>query len=241
MTERATPLTSGFEKKDLLLGTDLAPELYYVNHFDLLPEETKKLLTTQSKTLVITSFGQKETDPGFEDDVIEFLRNGELYIIIRDKKLIGIKHAQALTYDNHSILYLGGAAFSPEAQGNGLNSRLTSHLISSYSADLLTARTQNPNIYKMFERMCNVVWPQPENPTPPHIQEVGLFMIQSLNRTPESFNAVTLVDRKTYGTTLYDTIPHPQSSSWRINEFFNTQLDFAQGDSMIIIGEISRS
>jgi len=157
--------------------------------------------------------------------------------LYKDGKVIGIKLVQILSFESSRILYLAGTAIDPEWQGRGLNSQLTSSLIQSHNIDVMVARTQNPNNYKMLQRFCGTVWPQGDSKPPQFIQKIGLHMADRLGRTSGTFNPQTLVDKDTYGSAIYETIPHPQSSSPEINACVHTMdvivcdVDFHMGFS----------
>jgi len=215
-------------------------DLYYTQHFDNLPPVTKEDIFQKAKTLISISFGQNQEDPDFDEDTTKFLKNGELYVLYKDGKVIGIKLVQILSFESSRILYLAGTAIDPEWQGRGLNSQLTSSLIQSHNIDVMVARTQNPNNYKMLQRFCGTVWPQGDSKPPQFIQKIGLHMADRLGRTSGTFNPQTLVDKDTYGSAIYETIPHPQSSSPEINALFANLLNFADGDSLLTIGEVNK-
>lgn len=234
-------ITTGLERlSNEILGIS-SVYLYNIDHLDNLPEVAKKELLEKSIPLISQSFGQRQGDPNFKEDVEKFLRNGELYIIThKDAEVIGIRLVQAWVFKNLRILYLAGSAISPNWQRAGLNLRLTSWIASSRNVDITVARTQNPNIYSMMQKFCSKVWPKLEESTPENIQEIGLEMAQRLSRTTDKFNPNILVEIETYGSSLYDTIPHPQNRDQNINNLFSTLLDFGRGDSIFVIGETSK-
>jgi len=170
---------------------------------------------------------------------MRFIRNGEMYVLRCGEALIGMKLVRMLSCCQRSVLYNAGTVIALEWQRRGVNTRLTRWIVQSRGAEIVASRTQNPNIYRTLQLTCSRVWPQMHERTPENIQQIALCVAQKVNGTLETFDRQRLVDRGTYGDTLYDTIPFPENPSPVIRELFSQYVDAKRGDSMLVIGEVS--
>lgn len=210
----------------------------YAESYDGLAREQRDRLFEDSRQLISKSFGQRTTDTSFDEDVRRFLRNGEVYLLTHGEELIGLKLVQVFQCCRRRVLYNAGTAIAPEWQRRGMNTRLTQWLVQSRGAEVVVSRTPNPNIYRMLQLLCFRVWPQLGEGTPAYIQQIGVCVAKRVNTTLETFDRERLVDRGTYGSTLYDTILPPENTSPLIQELFSRYVDVQRGDSMLVVGEV---
>lgn len=210
----------------------------YAESYDGLARERRDRLFEDSRQLISKSFGQKTTDTSFNRDVRRFIRNGEIYLLTHGEELIGLKLVQVFRCCRRRVFYNAGTAIAPAWQRRGINTRLTQWLVRSRDAEVVVSRTQNPNIYRTLQLLCSRVWPQLGERTPAYIQQIGVCVAKRINATIETFDSERLVDRGTYGSTLYDTIPPPENMSPLIQELFSRYVDVQRGDSMLVIGEV---
>jgi len=213
-------------------------EVAYAERYDELARKQQDRLFEESQHLISRSFGQRITDPSFGDDVERFIRNGELYLLTHGGELIGLKLVQVFRCCRRRVVYNAGTAITPEWQRRGINTRLTQWLVRSRGAEVVVSRTQNPNIYRTLQHICSRVWPQLGKRAPAYIQQIGVCVAKRINATLETFDRERLIDRGTYGSTLYDTIPSPENTSPLIKELFSRYVNVQRGDSMLVVGEV---
>ncbi len=216
-------------------------EVAYAESYDGLARERRDRLFKDSQRLISRSFGQRITDTSFDEDVRRFLRNGEIYLLTHGEELVGLKLVQVFRCCRRRVLYNAGTAIAPEWQRRGVNTHLTRWLIRSRGAEVVVSRTQNPNIYRTLQLVCFRVWPRLGEKTPAYIRQIGVCVAKRINATLETFDRERLVDRGTYGSALYDTIPPPENASLLIKELFSRYVNMRRGDSMLVIGEVSPS
>lgn len=214
-------------------------QVAYIENYDGLAQEQREYFFEESRLLISKSFGQKTTDTSFDEDVMRFIRNGEMYILRYGDVLIGMKLVRMLSCCQRSVLYNAGTVIALEWQRRGVNTRLTRWLVQSRGAEIVASRTQNPNIYRTLQLVCSRVWPQLDKRTPVDIQQISVCVAKRVNATLETFDRERLVDRGTYGSTLYDTISPPENMSPLIKELFSQYVNVQRGDSMLVIGEVS--
>ncbi len=212
----------------------------YIESYDGLVKGQRDCVFEDSRWLISKSFGQRITDASFDEDVRRFIRNGEMYMLMQGEALIGMKLVQTFSCCQRRVLYNAGTVIAPEWQRRGINTCLTRWLVQLRRAEIVASRTQNPNIYRTLQLICSRVWPQLDKRTPADIQQIAACVAQKVNGTLETFDRQRLVDRETYGDTLYDTIPFPENTSPLIKELFSQYVDAQRGDSMLVVGEVSR-
>jgi hypothetical protein len=134
-----------------------------------------------------------------------------------------------------NVLYLCGTVVRKEYQQQGFFGLINRLEIanSPVMPDLFVGRTQNPIIYSAMSRLVRTAHPNGEQ-IPEHIKNVGMVIARDMLAMPD-FDPDTFVGRGTYGECLYDEIPYSKA-----RPFFDKalKLDYKQGDSVLVVGEL---
>ncbi len=180
-----------------------------------------------------------------------------IYIRGEDGELIGFGGSGLEEIDGRSVVHLKGAAILPEYQGKGLYNILTP-LRAIREAEkngpevYVGTRTQNPRVFEYMTGKLGLH---------PHINEAPAKDLEDLaesyaqlvrdkhsdfrSREGAGFEKDTFVVKRAYGFIdkqgvergfcMYgDNLPHAKDKN--IDDYLNKNLDFDNGDAMILIG-----
>jgi hypothetical protein len=211
-----------------------------IGNFNQLIEEIKANLIRKIVPILEEAFGQVYMHDLSNEDVVDFLQNGDLYLL-RDnrEKLIGVELLKFITLENTTIMYTGGAAIFPEYQNQHLHRNFRLYMIEKYKPDYIAGRTQNPIVYNIYSRIPGMVYPQFNCVIPESIQKLAANIAQYLHF--DNFDPTTLIHKGAYGESIYgkDIYPIIDTSSYT-GKLFST-LDINRGDAFLILKDTTKS
>jgi len=192
---------------------------------------------TEIAEVVRQAFGSPMTD----EDIYNHLVHPEIvYILRQQKKLIAMGSFTPMSVLDQSILYIEGVAIHPLVQAGELFQEFTSLALDGQK--LVALRTQNPRMYRAFQKICTHVCPSPECKKLcllENSQQAGLLHVK---RGLAGKLGMEIDDRgvarRFYPMPLYTSEPyHPL-----ISPFFKEQLelDYLNGDSVLCVGSLNR-
>lgn len=170
--------------------------------------------------------------PITEDDVCNHLFDADrTYLLEHDGALVGFSSYKHLHTEHGAVLYLSGIAIDRSAHGKGLFRCVNEHALASYDPDYLVMRTQNPVIYRGVERLVDMICPA-RCPSPERVLDIARRF------AGKEMEPDTHVVRGLYGTSLYDVIP----ADLPTRDFFDEclRMDYARGDSVVIVGVLKK-
>lgn len=179
-----------------------------------------------------------------------------IYIRAGDGELVGFGGSGLEEVDGKSVVHLKGAAILPEYQGLGLYNILTP-LRAVREAEkngpevYVGTRTQNPRV---FEYMTGKLGLHPQTDSEPDedLESLAASYAQLVydehsdfrSQGGVGFDKDTFVVKRAYGFidaqglergfSMYNDIPHAKDK--RIEDYLHSNLDFNNGDAMILVG-----
>ncbi len=185
-------------------------------------------------------------------------------VFVREKSggLLGFSSSDVVTIeDDVPVIYLQGTVLAKAGQRRGVYNvvnplRILTEMTSlGVDEALVGTRTQNPVVFKNMVRKLGL-FPQPERETPELFSVLAKSLAQVLYdyhsdfKHPDGlqFDEKSLVARMAYGKLdesgnpkgicMYGTLPWADDDEV-VNEFLRKNVDFQNGDAMILLGKVS--
>lgn len=208
-----------------------------IGNFDELPSDVADNLLCQAIPIIEKSFGQVYKKDLSDQDVIDFLTNGTLYLVLNnEKKVVGVELLQLITIEDVKIMYTGGVILYPEYQGKNIHSDFRSNMIERNKPNYVAGRTQSPIVYNIYCKSPGIVYPTYNTLVPDSIQKLASELSNSLGLT--NFDPTTLIQKGAYGESIYSKDKYPTiDPNSDIGKLFS-QLDIENGDAFLIIKKI---
>lgn len=207
---------------------------------EVIHNPSKKILGRERENLVdkLTEIARDGfgSDMGRDDVENHVLNVDMLYLMSVKGEMVGFSSYEFMAFKSKRVLYLSGVAVKIGFQKKGLFGRMNKKAIAKGGFELLVMRTQNPVIYGATEKMVKVLYPNREMMTPEDIKEVAVrIAIGKLKM--QDFDRDTFVGRKTYGQSLYTTIPDYAPTKELFDRIL--KLDYRSGDSVMLVGVLA--
>jgi len=198
-----------------------------------------------------------------ESDVIAHAIEVSTAVYIKNKigELLAFSTCVPEKIENSIVIHLKGTAVRPEIQGEGLYSiliplRILFEAQKHNGKDLLIGtRTPNPRVYEKVVKLG--LYPRINEPTPDYLKPIAkeyAAIVRQKHSDFQSkkgleFDADKLIARRAYGifkengeeetySMLGDNIPSARDE--RITEFMKKNLNYKNGDAVILIGPYSK-
>ncbi|MBI4440796.1 hypothetical protein HY639_01385 [Candidatus Woesearchaeota archaeon] len=158
-------------------------------------------------------------------------RHATFVLVLRDNTRRAVAYAvnEELELQGKKVNYFATALFRREVQRHGLYSELNDLRASLLPADVLMTRTQNPVVYRAFNRLCADrgyrVFPQAEK-TP---AEVIALAKEFCNEVTESL----VVPGVYFNRSLMDDTPAPKTL---LEQRLWSTLSVDKGDALVVVG-----
>ena len=167
--------------------------------------------------------------PMERDDVEKHLIHVDrTYLLFAEDRLVGFSSYDFHETSDGSVLYLSGIALDRSAHGRGLFAAVNARALDEYDPQYFVMRTQNPVIYRGVEKLVDTIYPGSGVSPAPVLRIARHF-------AGAPMEDATHVVRGLYGTCLYDDVPLLQPTRRFFDECL--RMDYARGDSVVIVGE----
>lgn len=198
-----------------------------------------------------------------ETDVITHAIEVSTAVFIKDQhnRLLAFSTCVPEYVGMHTVIHLKGTAVYPEIQGEGLYSiliplRVLFEAEKHKSKELLVGtRTQNPRVYEKTVKLG--LYPRFDKPTPDYLKPIAKEYAALVREKHSDFKSKrglefdmdNLIVRRAYGNVnakgeeetfcMYgDNVPNARDE--RVNEFIRKNLNFKNGDVVLLIGAYSK-
>lgn len=225
-----------------------------------LSKKEQYMLVQQAIPVTRKAFGNEGVT---ETDIITHAIEVSTAIYLKNKygDLLAFSTCVPEDVTSGTIVHLKGTAVRPESQGKGFYSILIPLRVLVEAEKhpnkklLVGTRTQNPRVYEKSIKLG--LFPKYDQPTPEYLKPVACdyaALVREKHSDFQSekgleFDSDVLVARRAYGFVneagqeetfcMYgDNVPKARDE--RINQFINNNLDFQNGDAVILIGSFSR-
>jgi hypothetical protein len=229
-------------------------------------ETLTKELMEEYKTASVPAARNGFGNPNITESDIELhVLKSNTTIFVRDVSgsILGFSSSDIINVNGTPIIYLQGTAISRTDQGKGIYNVFNPlRIVCEMDGLGLTeayvgTRTQSPitfwNMVKKFE-----MFPRPKQETPEEIGKIAESLAQDLYDNHSdfqhpgglTFNPKTLVHKMAYGN-MVNGVPtgfcmYGNNIPWvkedqEINDFLRANVDFQNGDAMILLGKVDYS
>lgn len=137
-------------------------------------------------------------------------------------------------WQGKKIVYFGGIMVYPKLQDLNYGCSLIRKAMETVKADYLALRTQNPQMYASFAKVCGDTYPNGKK-IPKDVEEIGNFLAREVLMMSDYDNK-TMMEKGTYGKCLYGKIPAPKNG---VEEVFKNLNPF-NGDSVLAIAKAEK-
>jgi len=215
-------------------------KVYSLGKFSSLSGTEQQLLFNKLYFLTQCGFSQPSSYE-LEQDTWGHVSNAEfLYLVVEDQdNIISYSLFNIYQWQRKSILYLSGSMVDPKFQGKGISSNVLKFVAARFQTDYIAARTQNPVMYSSFHKACDKAYPSfhTNDKIPQIIKAIGFYLAKDILKM-KFYLPDKMVGIETYGHCLYGK--EPLHSSKTIDEVFKKNVNLKRGDSVLLIGTISK-
>lgn len=170
-----------------------------------------------------------------DSDQYTFSEKNRVYLVLSGSDISAIFLHKAKEYRDIPGLGVGICLVHENYQGQGLMSQLIKLAIWDTSAQFLVLNTQNQHMVQTIRQFCPKGYLHPiDSPIPDEIRA----MAQSFVHHPDQYDAEHMIERRFYsdGNPLYGDRRNRISTHEDIQRFFEENVHFDQGDSVLVIG-----
>jgi len=232
-----TSSLSRFERKGIIQGN--YQTLFVVKGSDLLPY--RQSIVPRLNKLWTSALKRDSNDElVIKDSTTYPFSEKHRVFLVQDntnKDVVAIYTHRKEIVENISILKIGICLVHSNFQGKGIIGKLIEQSIKDLDTNILSFHTQNQHMVRAVRKFCppGNLFPVDGN-IPNEIKEIGVKMA----KYPERFDADHMIERKFYleGNPLYGDRKEIVNKSKTISNFFETNVDFQNGDSLLVIGLI---
>ena len=187
--------------------------------------------------LVMEGFTQTEVSDDLHKDMIYHLQKCDTILLTLHRQgVVYDRVGSFLTYSmvkrekQKPIMYFGGIMVYPDLQDNGYGSALMRYAMKREVFSYVALRTQNPQMYASFAKVCEETFP---NGTPPtsEVEKAGKVIATMLQM--QHYQSKRMIEKGTYGASLYKRTVKPRGIA--LHAF--KHLNIKRGDSLIAVGE----
>lgn len=215
------------------------PENYQVYHFDSGSELTPftEVLMPDLIRVWGSALSRSDDDPLVVEDSAKypFVNTNSLFLVEDQDGLAAIYLYHPIEYQGMRGVYVNICLVDQEHQGQGLMKRLIQASIERTEAKFLCLHTQNPHMVRTVRSFC------PEGylfPIDSSVSGQGLELAQLFCHNAQQFDGPVMIERGMYlgGNPLYGDRRERRTTDVDIEAFFENNVDFQKGDSVLVIG-----
>lgn len=174
----------------------------------------------------LTSHGfVQPVSPELIDDVAAHIA-GDLVVRIFDDDGEEVGFATFSVHED--LLYLNGIMLDPAVQGNSYAQNVISFARDRFDSAYLGLRTQNPKMWSVGKRMCDIWLPDLDDRLP----DKGLQGV--IDRLQKERNLPHPLHEACYGEALYGDKPVHRDEA--IQRWWDELCDFERGDGVVCVG-----
>lgn len=209
-------------------------------NFTELPIDVRNNILHQVIPLLERSFGQVYQEDMSDQDVVDFLSNGNLYLILdNEKKIVGIELLQLFSIDNVKVMYGSGAVLDPKYQGKHIHSDFRRDMVEKHKPNYVVGRTQNHIVYHIYCKSPGTVYPAYNKTVPIPIQELACKLSNRFGLA--NFDPTSLVQKGAYCESIYKKNTYPTiGPDSDIGRLFS-KIDINNGDAFLILKTVEYS
>lgn len=178
-------------------------------------------------------------------DVFKHVTEPEILLLVYDEnKIVSFGSFAFLEKGGTKILHLHGICVLPEIQRKGCFNEIVCFARDKFKANLITARTQNPCLYKALRKVSatGIIYPNYGTATPEFIKTIAHFIVKQLNLDENLYNPEDMTFENVYEKCLYPKIPLTKNR--KLNLFFSRKIKITGGvtkHAMHVVSELTRA
>ena len=178
----------------------------------------------QVSSAICSGFGR----PLFVEDIYQHLTGPENLFLLKDReKFVAMMSCNVRKFLGHPTLILEGVAMDSRIQGQGIFGRMAREALDGQKYVCL--RTQNPRMYRAFEKLCSKVYPNEEG-----ITERARGIQESFAEYAGNEIDGLGVVKGHYGGLFYGTRPrHAEVDPL----FRRLGVNLDEGDALLVVGD----
>lgn len=203
-----------------------------IHHLDQLQEPVVSFINRECLRVASVGFGRDMVEPGFAEDVLSHIRQGELFVAFDQYGAVGFRVIQQPRAD--TVILAGAVKISRGPRH--LIRHITDGILEERNPRYVVARTQNDHVLDMMLYLCGGgIVPysvQADSHTLQFIDEIGLF--------DECLDPVSLVIPSYYGKPMIGRRECPESSNPNVASFMRAVIsdeEYQRGDAVLLVGE----
>lgn len=178
-------------------------------------------------------------------DVFKHVTEPEILLLVyKEGKIVSFGSFAFLEKGEVKILHLHGICVLPEIQKKGCFNEIVCFARDKFKANLITARTQNPCLYKAMSKVSatGTIYPNHRTATPESIKTIAHFVVKQLSLDENLYNPEDMTFENVYKKCLYPKIPLTKNRE--LNLFFSQKIKITGGatrHAIHIVSELTRA
>jgi hypothetical protein len=200
----------------------------------------KEKISKACHPVAVKAFGTPIT----YEDVFSHVTEPEILLLAYEvNEIVSFGSFAFLKKDGIKILHLHGICVLPEIQGQGCFNEIVCFAGDKFNADVITARTQNPCLYKAMKKVSamGATYPNYENATSEFIKSIARFVVKQLDLKENLYNPDDMTFKNVYEKCLYPKIPSTRDR--KLNRFFSQKIKITRGvtrNAMLVVSELTK-